>query len=254
MRILRETSERSRNKNKAEKKIHEFKDFVQIEFEGFTVKENKLTGLFDRICISEGDVEELNEELILKILMLSESNLEYKKNISNKARVNWYFVFYQYRDQKNLIYDITNNSIEKRFNDFKELGEWLLDFSDQIKLSRYEESGLPNIDKIMRENELPWPGNLDGLLINKNTNEIVSIIEYQNTSKKPVKEHDNNDFMHSTPYRKGDSRRWMVIKTIAETLESKIIVIVWSNNEDLLAIKNIESFTLDQLKNVSKID
>ena len=56
MKAIRETSERSKNKNKAEKQVNTFEDFVQIEFEGFSVKENKLTGLFDRVCITEGDL------------------------------------------------------------------------------------------------------------------------------------------------------------------------------------------------------
>ena len=105
----------------------------------------------------------------------------------------------------------------------------------------------------MRENRHPWPGNLDGLLFDKNTQEIICVIEYQNTSRKPVSEHDNNDFMRSTPYRKGDSRRWKVIKTIADTVGSKIMVIVWSYNESVVALKNIKSFILDDLTNVSKI-
>ena len=253
MKAKKETSERSKSINKAQQKINSFKDMVQIEFEGFSVKDNQLTGLFDRLCITEGDLSELNEEKILKAILLTEANNEYKKIIAEKANVDWYFVFYEYQTQSSLVYNITKNTIDGKYNSFLELGIWISNFSDQINLSRYEESGLPKIDRMMRENKYPWPGNLDGLLFDKNTKEIIFVIEYQNTSKKPVSEHDNNDFMQSTPYRKGDSRRWKVIKIIADTIKSKVMVIVWSHNESVVAIKNIKSFILDNLTNVSRI-
>ena len=253
MKAIKETSERSKQTNKAQQKINSFSNMVQIEFEGFSVKENRLTGLFDRLCITEGDLSELTEDRILNALMKTEINLEYKKLIAEKAEVDWYYVFYEYNNQTSLVYNITKGAIDGIYNSFLELGLWISNFSDQINLSRYEESGLPKIDKIMRENKYSWPGNLDGLLFDKQTKDIICIIEYQNTSKKTVAEHDNNDFMYSTPYRKGDSRRWKVIKIISDTIKSKIMVIVWSNNESVVAIKNIKSFVLDQLTNVSQI-
>ena len=111
MKAIRETSERSKNKNKAEKQVNTFEDFVQIEFEGFSVKENKLTGLFDRVCITEGDLTELTHDRILEALLLFEANLEYKKIIANKANVDWYFVFYEYQNQKSVVFNITKNCI-----------------------------------------------------------------------------------------------------------------------------------------------
>lgn len=250
---IKETSERSKLINKAQQKINSFDNMVQIEFEGFSVKENQLTGLFDRLCITNGNLSDLTEERILSALLKIESNLEYKKIIAEKANVDWYYVFYEYSTQSSLVYNITKGNIDGEYDSFLDLGIWLSNFSDQISLSRYEESGLPMIDRIMRENRYPWPGNLDGLLFDKQTKEIICVIEYQNTSKRPVAEHDNNDFMYSTPYRKGDSRRWKVIKIIADTIKSKIMVIVWSHNETVVALKNINSFILDQLTNVSRI-
>lgn len=254
MKAKKETSERSKGINVAEQKINSFANMVQIEFEGFSVKENKLTGLFDRLCITEGNIEELNEEKIIKALQVFEVNLEYKKIIANIAHVHWYYVFYEYKLETALVYDITNNSFVGKYNSFLELGKWLANFSDSINVSNYEESGLPKIDKIMRNNKYSWPGNLDGLLLSKDTKNIISVIEYQNTTRKAVKDHDNNDYMHSTPYRKGDSRRWKVIKIIAEVLHSPIMVIVWSSTENVVALKNIKSFILDNLTNVSRIN
>jgi hypothetical protein len=93
---------------------------------------------------------------------------------------------------------------------------------------------------------------MDGLLINNN--KIVCVIEYQNTSKKRVADHDNNDYMESSNYRKGDGRRWLVIKLIEEALKTKTVVIVWSYNEQVIAIKPIKNYQLNQYNNVSKID
>ena len=58
----------------------------------------------------------------------------------------------------------------------------------------------------------------------------------------------------SSYYRKGDGRRWLVIKLIEEALKTKTVVIVWSYNEQVIAIKPIKNYQLNQYNNVSKID
>lgn len=249
--LIKETSERSKKLNRAEEKINTFIGTKQISYEGVAIKDNRVTAVFDRGCyIKENLFNEPIENLLNEVKII-EPLISVKERIAEIMGVKWYFVFYDYSHEQSIVYDFSINSEVKRFSSFLDLGIWISQFSDTVNLSRYEENGLPKIDTIMRKNGYSWPGNMDGLLISPR--HILCVIEYQNTSKQAVAEHDNNDWIKPTPWRKGDARRWLVIKLIADALKTKVVVIVWSYNENQIAIKPINNFILDSHGNVEKI-
>ncbi len=252
MNLIKETSERSKKLNKGEAKINSFPHSIQLSFEGVAIKNLKVTAVFDRGCYKGPNLCLEEEETLLKNAIQNEPHYKIKTELASTMGVKWYYIIYEYKTEYSIVLDLEEYKVVKKYPSFLELGKWLSLFSDSVPLSNYEENGLPEIDTIMRKNKYSWPGNMDGLLINNN--KIVCVIEYQNTSKKRVADHDNNDYMESSNYRKGDGRRWLVIKLIEEALKTKTVVIVWSYNEQVIAIKPIKNYQLNQYNNVSKID
>ncbi len=252
MNLIKETSERSKKLNKGEAKINSFPHSIQLSFEGVAIKNLKVTAVFDRGCYKGPNLCLEEEETLLKNAIQNEPHYKIKTELASTMGVKWYYIIYEYKTEYSIVLDLEEYKVVKKYPSFLELGKWLSLFSDSVPLSNYEENGLPEIDTIMRKNKYSWPGNMDGLLINNN--KIVCVIEYQNTSKKRVADHDNNDYMESSYYRKGDGRRWLVIKLIEEALKTKTVVIVWSYNEQVIAIKPIKNYQLNQYNNVSKID
>ena len=235
-----------------EAKINSFPHSIQLSFEGVAIKNLKVTAVFDRGCYKGPNLCLEEEETLLKNAIQNEPHYKIKTELASTMGVKWYYIIYEYKTEYSIVLDLEEYKVVKKYPSFLELGKWLSLFSDSVPLSNYEENGLPEIDTIMRKNKYSWPGNMDGLLINNN--KIVCVIEYQNTSKKRVADHDNNDYMESSYYRKGDGRRWLVIKLIEEALKTKTVVIVWSYNEQVIAIKPIKNYQLNQYNNVSKID
>ncbi len=252
MNLIKETSERSKKLNKGEAKINSFPHSIQLSFEGVAIKNLKVTAVFDRGCYKGPNLCLEEEETLLKDAIQNEPHYKIKTELASTMGVKWYYIIYEYKTEYSIVLDLEEYKVVKKYPSFLALGKWLSLFSDSVPLSNYEENGLPEIDTIMRKNKYSWPGNMDGLLINNN--KIVCVIEYQNTSKKRVADHDNNDYMESSNYRKGDGRRWLVIKLIEEALKTKTVVIVWSYNEQVIAIKPIKNYQLNQYNNFSKID
>ena len=253
--MIRETSERSRPYNKAEIAIHNIAEYVHLEFEGISTKDNKVTCLLDRGLVDIPLQEYIVKGIYITDLRESEKDLEIKMKIAKMLGIPWLFVVYNYSEKKCKVLDLSSKKVHS-FNSFADFGDWFSsNFTDNTKtFSRYEESGLPKFDYELRKNGTPWPGNIDDLLIDKKTGEIFCVAEYQNTSKCSVRVHDNNDYLRPSRYRKGDNKRWMVQYVFANGLGTKNVVFVWSVSEEEIAIKRINNFDIDSNGLVSKIN
>lgn len=253
--MIRETSERSRSYNKAEKAIHRIPEFIHLDFEGISTKNNKVTCLLDRGLIDIPLDKYINDKIYIEDVKKLEKQLSIKIEIANKLNVPWYFVIYNYSEKKCKVLDIIGKRVYS-FNNFADFGNWFsLNYTDNARVfSKYEESGLPQLDYEMRKNGTPWPGNIDDILIDIKTGDIYCVAEYQNTSKCSIRAHDNNEYLKASVYRKGDNKRWMVQYVFANGLGTKNVVFVWSVSEDEIAVKKIESFNLDSNRLVSKIN
>lgn len=253
--MIRETSERSRSYNKAEIAINKIAEFIHIEFEGISTKNNTVTCLLDRGLIDVPIDKYINERLYIEELKHSEPHFEAKIEIAKKLNVPWLFVVYNYSEKKCKAMDLVGKRVYS-FSNFFEFGNWFsINYTDNTSIfSKYEESGLPQFDSELRKNGTPWPGNIDAVLIDIITGDIYCVAEYQNTSKYSIRLHDNNNFLKASIYRKGDNKRWMVQYVFAKGINTKNVVFVWSLSEDEIAVKKIKSFDIDSNGLVSKIN
>jgi len=235
-----ETSERSDSLNWIKKSIIR-NGFKITGFEGYTIKNNSVTLLLDRALFYGKEKEWNSDELFSELKkMFTEKIFNIKVEFSKKIGIPWNFVAYQYKPEKIYVLNIEKNEmkLEKSFNNFLEFGRWTMNFRDLKMISRYEEEGLPDIDKILRQNNIPWPGNLDGIFYCPNGK--MAIIEFQKTSKTNVEKHCNNDWFLPRGGRKGDEQRWKVLDIIRLSSQLRLFIIVWSTEEKNLKFKVVD--------------
>jgi len=230
MQLIFESSERSDSSNIARQKLEEL-NFKMITYEGYTVKNNTVSLLLDRAKLIT-DVKVSLSNLYQAIRKEIHDIFQIKVDFAKKLNVPWYFVVYT-EDEYSVVLDMLNNGTEViRFNSFKELGEWTMEYRDYVMRKPYQEGGLPNIDIKMRENGIPWPGNMDkALCIN---NKVAAIIEFQNTSRVTVREHENNNFFRM------DEGRWRVLDILKQHSQLPLLVIVWSRKENTIGLKLVD--------------
>lgn len=211
-----------------------------LAFEGYTVKESKVSLLLDRGCI-EGDVQNIDEEILYNTLLnTSGFELLAKIEFAEKLQCPYVFYAYNYLSEKSALFHLTKDGSKKvkEFTTLKEFADWTKQYRDLVMSSAYEESGLPDLDKAMRKLGTPWPGNLDYALLKDG--KPTALIEFQRTAKASVKTHCNNKWFLPSGYRKGDVNRWLAIDIIRIQSGLPLLVIVWSSNEKDIKLKSVE--------------
>lgn len=249
--FIYETSERSNSINQVQKLLDNSEVLFFIDFEGYTVKDEKISLLLDRAKYI-GDKKTNNLELYRYILNQIGKQFVIKKEFAKSLQVPWYFIVYTEKGYS-IVIDMLNEGEEiAKFDSFEKFGNWTLQFRQYRMRSRYEESGLPEIDIKLREVGTPWPGNLDKALCIDG--KVVALIEYQKTSKSSVRKHDNNNFFANSYTfnekenkfvisRKGDEYRWKVLHEFSLQSQLPILVIVWSEVENTVGLKIINDIT-----------
>jgi len=211
-----------------------------LSFEGYTVKNSLVSLLLDRGCF-QIDCANINEkELFDTLLNISQFHLKEKIEFSKKLKCHFLFFCYSYLNEKTSIFALSEKeaSLLKQFRTYREFAEWTTNYRDLVMKAAYEESGLPNIDVALRKLGIPWPGNLDYVLLKEQV--PVALIEFQRTAKLPVKDHCNNTWFLPSGYRKGDVNRWRAIDIIRKQSKLPLFVIVWSTKEKCIKLKLVE--------------
>ena len=241
MEFKEETTERNDKNNWVKKRLLNDNKFKIISFEGYTIKNNCVTALFDKRQVIRNNFDDLTEQQIEDIVSKEEPFLNSKLFFAKLLNVNYYYIFYQYKDEFNeeILYTFRFESNKKygmprlmRFNNFCEFIEQTKKFRDLKMLSSYQENNIPKIDKIFRDRcHYAWMGNLDGLFLNDKNGNPKALIEFQTTIKTPVAKHCNNLWFSPKGNRKGDEQRWKVFHALAKQSNLPLIIIVWSPKE-----------------------
>lgn len=240
MAFYEETTERNDRNNWVKNRLIEDNNFNIISFEGYTVKDNKVTALFDCRKFKDFSFDNLSDEDIENIISQQEPFLKSKLLFSEMLNVDYYYIFYQYlSDGEELLYsfryNIKKNYSKPRVHKFDNFCSFIKGteyFRDLNMLSRYQENNIPQIDRIFRERcNYAWMGNLDGLFLNNKDGKPKALIEFQTTIKTPVAKHCNNLWFAPKGNRKGDEQRWKVFHTLAKQSNLPLIIIVWSPDE-----------------------
>lgn len=159
MAFYEETTERNDRNNWVKNRLIEDNNFNIISFEGYTVKDNKVTALFDRRKFKDFSFDNLSDEDIENIISQQEPFLKSKLLFSEMLNVDYYYIFYQYlSDGEELLYsfryNIKKNYSKPRVHKFDNFCSFIKGteyFRDLNMLSRYQENNIPQIDRIFRE-------------------------------------------------------------------------------------------------------
>ena len=252
MYFIRETSERSDNKNTLKKAILKNSNFKLISFEGSPTINDNVTILMDKFKV-DIDLSTTNKNDKIKIFNELYRNSEFKdefalkKTIVENRKLKWGILVYD--DNEYSLFFLKDGkegrNFYKEFQNAKEFSNWLYENYSTIRynISNYQEDNLPKYDISMRKNGKPWPGNVDGILFYDK--KMIAVIEFQTTNKQSVREHNNNDWWLPKHTRKGDKERWRSIYINSNYLNLPIIVGVWNPKEEEYCIKLIKGFNFE---------
>jgi len=231
--IIKETTERNDQNNWVKNRLLE-DNFKIIEFEGYTIKDNRVTGLFDRRLFTQINFDILSENDVLNIIQSEELYLSAKVHFTNLLGVYYRYVFYSYVPELVYVYRFEKNLLKykSKFTNFCDFINQTHKIRDLTMSSPLEETNMPQIDHILRNRcGYAWMGNLDGLFLSTSENAPKALVEFQTTNKISVKNHCNNTWFTPRNGRKGDEQRWKVFDILSKQSNLPLIIIVWSPNE-----------------------
>lgn len=234
-----ESSERSASSNWVRDELLKT-GFALTSFEGYTIKDEKVSLLLDRGLFVGTPTQYTPQNLFSKLRYEFGASYDIKLSFTGRLGIPWYFLCYQYTPRKVFLLEFgaTGCSLVRSFTDFPEFGKWMRSYRDMKMLSPYEESGLPEIDRILRRVGTPWPGNLDALL--SRNGKLIALAELQNTTRTTVRDHCNNKWFLPRYGRKGDANRWKALDVIRLHANLPLIIIVWSRKESTVKFKIVE--------------
>ena len=252
MKFIRETSERSDNKNTLKKAILKNLNFKLISFEGSPTINDNVTILMDKFKV-DMNLSTTNNSDRLEIFNELYRNSEFKdefalkKTIVENRKLKWGILVYDDNEYSLFFFKDSEKrwTFYKEFQNAEKFSDWLYENYSTIRhnISKYQEDNLPKYDISMRKNNKPWPGNVDGILLHNK--KMIAVIEFQTTNKQPVREHDNNDWWLPKYTRKGDKERWRSIYINSKYLNLPVIVGVWNPQEEEYCIKLIKKFNFE---------
>ena len=252
MKFIRETSERSDNKNTLKKAILKNLNFKLISFEGSPTINDNVTILMDKFKV-DMNLSTTNNSDRLESFNELYKNSEFKdefalkKTIVENRKLKWGILVYDDNEYSLFFFKDSEKrwTFYKEFQNAEKFSDWLYENFSTIRynISKYQEDNLPKYDISMRKNGKPWPGNVDGILLHNK--KMIAVIEFQTTNKQSVREHNNNDWWLPKYSRKGDKERWRSIYINSNYLNLPIIVGVWNPKEEEYCIKLIKSFNFE---------
>ncbi|MFY8297574.1 hypothetical protein AAEU28_02030 [Pseudoalteromonas sp. SS15] len=205
-----------------------------VEFEGYTIKDSRCTGLFDRRLFLNHEFLNFTDLQVFELIRNVEPHLESKLKFAKMLDVHYRYVFYSYELNLIKVYRVYSQGVElmREYNNFCRFIQDSMALRDLNMSSAYEEDQLPEIDRYFRDVcGIPWMGNLDALFITRNSKNPRLLVEFQTTKKASVANHCNNKYFTRTQYRKGDEQRWKVFDLLSQQARLDLAIIVWSPNE-----------------------
>jgi len=222
------------------------KNIILTEVEGYSVKDEIVTGIFER-RISSVPIDELltfDGEFIKNLLIKDDSleDIKWRNRIilANKLKVPLYVIIWYDNQDRFLIQQWNKSgefSLAKSYiiDSCKKISIWFSDFKGIPVTKRFvERSRLGFLDTCLRRNGVPWPGNLDGFIIENNS--IKCLFEFSRTTKNKVKDHDISKFF------KQDYNRWKVLDVLKKITGAPTYIILWASYDDQIWLKKVGNF------------
>jgi hypothetical protein len=211
--------------------------------EGYSVKDGLVTGLFER-RISSKPIDDWKERDLIDQFRSEMDSWIAKATLARILKVPLYFVIYQRDVEGFLLSKITETDGEIRlvrdrvFDTCKLLASWLSSLKGIHVSKGFVEVGrLSIIDKCLRFHGTPWPGNLDGFVLDEDGGSVSAIFEMSRTRARPVRQHD------IVEYYSKDVNRWKALEIFKNQAGCSMYVILWSSDEKIVKLLKVKTLS-----------
>lgn len=214
--------------------------------EGFSVRDNEVTALFERLK-STVDIKKWSEREVSEWVQTKDCKDDWLDRcvLATSLEIPLYLVLWQHDEEKFriLLVSIENEDRivtkdKKLFLSCENLAKWLSNLKG-IPVSKpfVTPKRLSSIDECLRLYGVPWPGNLDGFLLNPKTSEISVLFELRRTRVYSVRKHNLNDYFHK------DYHGWEALDILRNQLSIPLYILTWSSKETLVKIQKLHKIT-----------
>lgn len=196
--------------------------------DGYSVTD-KVTALFERRFSSVPVEEWTEEEVALAIQAQKGASWPQRIMLSTHLEVPLYLVIYQRDVEEFRVFAIRGLSQElvnhtASFRSCLDLAKWLARLKGiQVTKEFAERSYLSMIDRCLRRCGVPWPGNLDGFLVDERN--VIAVFEFRLTNIASIRDHELNKYFEE------DRNGWMALELLRKMAKTTLYIVVWSNNE-----------------------
>ena len=228
------------------------KDGIRLHFvEGYSVKDDKVTALFER-RYSDVETNSLIINDVENFINKTEDDSVWAARLllSKKLEVSLYIILQKEGFEPIKVMEVKSVmdgkiKLEERFvfDTCEDFAKWLGELKGIPVSKKFITPGrLAGLDECLRMYNVPWPGNLDGFLLNQDKNDIIAIFEFSRTIKYPIKEHDIRKYFTK------DVNRWMAFNILNNQLKTEMYIILWHSDERIVKVIKVKSITKDGLK------
>jgi len=242
--------------------------------EGLSVNEKGIH-IFERFETTDEFLERLIEErkkvdvitfikhlisLIVKNDLYDKIHYKFIYNLLKKINIKYNIIIYPISCSKFLwiklkFYKKCENNI-LILDDCKTLSEKIFEITHKEENKKFRMvKNLKCIDKCLRENNTPYPGNFDGIVFNLRNLKSEFIIEYSKVDwvydKDKYKFLKNNDIIDHLEWYckdkngkgwKKDINRWKSLKNLSDVLEIPVYIVWWGTEK--------KEYTIGELKDI----
>ncbi|MBS1249505.1 MAG: hypothetical protein MAG431_01085 [Chloroflexi bacterium] len=220
---------------------------IQIySLDGFSVKEDKVTGLFER-RLSQVEIDKVTPALVKEHIAQNSQAWKAKIGLADCLKIPLHLIIYEH-DQDcykmfrlllagqiikiKLMDTLTCQGLAQYFGTLKGI---------KVTKGFVESDRLSNLDTCLRNYGVPWPGNLDGFFWDEKNKQCLGVIEFSRTRKNPVETHNINTYFHE------DKNRWRPLLILQKNLDSELIIIIWKTKSRYIKIHRVQEMGASKL-------
>jgi hypothetical protein len=268
----KETSERSDAANWAKHLLISDTKFFFEGIEGCNQNaQNQTTHLFERAQVDIDLEGKKDKNGVLSSIIELETKPALQRKINFARAFGLPLSYVLHNDPSGYVFILefrnTNDAeIVRSFKSYRGFGQYLAKIKGWKSTKKFREyDDLPQIDKILRKCNTPWPTNIDCFCSDADGHP-VAIIEYQNAKVIGVLQHSNNDYFLckqksiiktekglKTVYH-DDIRRWTSQEIMRVQSGLPLIVITWSQIEPHFQLKEVEKIAFPDFEMDSPVD
>lgn len=180
------------------------------------------------------------EELIVNEGIYTQNHYEFVDKIMSKGIK--YNIIVHTDNCSKFIWIKLNEARYDVFNSCKELADMMYQLTGKKEQKHfYYSSKLKCIDKCLRNYGVPYPGNFDGIIYNKDTLDPVMVIEFSKVKwKNSLEEHLNSYCSDNSRFWKEDKNRWNVLFKLKLKLNIPVYIVWWLTKSFECAIGELQ--------------